>query len=119
VVHGEHRGAKIGIPTANLQLPGERLVPGNGVYITRAVVNGTSYDSVTNIGIRPTFDHPLEIPRIEPHLLDMKKQIYNAELTLEFIDFIRPEIKFANADDLVIQIKKDIETAREVLSNEA
>ncbi|MCX6053671.1 MAG: bifunctional riboflavin kinase/FAD synthetase [Chloroflexi bacterium] len=118
VIHGEHRGEKLGIPTANLDIPSERLVPANGVYVTRALLNGRAYDSVTNIGVRPTFQDPLAFPRVEPHLLDFKEQLYGHPLTLQFIDFLRPEIKFASGEALVAQIQKDIASAREVLRNE-
>ena len=94
VVHGENRGSKIGFPTANLEIAPERLVPANGVYVTRAWMTESDAMAVTNIGVRPTFDNPLPEPRVEPHLLDTTDDLYDAEITLEFIDFIRPEKKF-------------------------
>ncbi|MBA4375730.1 MAG: hypothetical protein C0401_06105 [Anaerolinea sp.] len=118
VVHGEHRGGKLGVPTANLSLPPERLIPANGVYITRALVNGKAYSSVTNIGVRPTFENPLLVPRVEPHILDMQEHLYGQELTLEFMDFLRPEIKFNHPQELIAQIQKDIAKTREVFDNE-
>lgn len=115
VVHGEHRGTGLGIPTANLEVMPERLIPGNGVYVTRALVNGKVYASVTNIGVRPTFENPLPVPRIEPHILDMQDQLYQQQLSLEFIEFLRPEIKFDNSQQLVEQIQKDIARTRQIL----
>lgn len=118
VVHGENRGSKIGFPTANLEIAPERLVPGNGVYVTRAWMTESDYQAVTNIGVRPTFDNPLPTPRVEPHLLDMQGDLYDSDMTLEFIDFVRPEKKFANAGKLIAQIKKDIKKTRKVFLHE-
>ncbi len=116
VVHGEHRGTGLGVPTANLEYLPERLIPANGVYATRAIVNGKEYASVTNIGVRPTFENPLPVPRIEPHLLDMQEQLYQQTLTLEFIEYLRPEMKFASSQELVAQIQKDILRTREIFA---
>lgn len=113
VIHGEHRGSGLGFPTANLQIPDERLIPANGVYVTRAIMENQVYASVTNIGVRPTFDNPLPSPRIEPHILDMKDQIYDKILTLEFMEFLRPEQKYNDSSELVAQIHKDINVTRD------
>ena len=118
VIHGEARGTKIGFPTANLEISPERLIPGNGVYVTRAWMSETDAMAVTNIGVRPTFENPLLEPRVEPHLLDTESNLYDSDMTLEFLDFIRPEKKFANAKDLTRQISKDIKHARKVFLNE-
>ncbi|MBA4384575.1 MAG: hypothetical protein C0410_07545 [Anaerolinea sp.] len=119
VVHGEHRGTGLGVPTANLSHQPERLIPGNGVYVTCARVNGTTYASVTNIGVRPTFDNPLPDARIEPHILDIDEQLYGQDLSLEFIDYLRPEIKFENSKELVTQIQKDIQKTRAHFDNDS
>jgi len=116
VVHGEHRGTGLGVPTANLEYLPERLIPANGVYVTCALVNDKIYASVTNIGVRPTFENPLPVPRVEPHILDMQDQLYHQMLTLEFLEFLRPEIKFDNPQELVAQIQKDIAATREYFS---
>jgi len=118
VVHGENRGSKIGFPTANLEIAPERLIPMKGVYVTRAWMTDSDAMAVTNIGVRPTFENPLPEPRVEPHLLDTSDDLYDSEITLEFFDFIRPEKKFANAKQLIAQIKKDIKHARKVFLNE-
>jgi riboflavin kinase / FMN adenylyltransferase len=118
VVHGEHRGGKLGIPTANLALPADRLLPANGVYATRAVINGKSYDAVTNIGVRPTFENPLPQPRVEPHLLDTHEDFYEQAIKLEFLEYLRPEMKFPDGQSLVAQIQLDIARAREIFANE-
>lgn len=116
IVHGEHRGTGLGVPTANLDHQPERLIPGNGVYVTRAIINGKSFASVTNIGVRPTFGNPLPEARIEPHILDINEQLYGQELALEFIDYLRPEIKFESSKELVAQIQKDIQKTRDLFN---
>ena len=116
VVHGENRGSKLGIPTANLAIPGERLLPAMGVYATRANINGKTYLSVTNVGVRPTFENPLPSPRVEPHLLDTSETFYGKNLTLEFVEYIRPEVRFPDSKALVAQIQLDILKTREILN---
>ncbi len=118
VIHGENRGSKIGFPTANLQVAPERLIPGNGVYVTRAWLSESDVMSVTNIGVRPTFESQPVEPRVEPHLLDTDANLYEKEMTLEFIEFVRPERKFNNSKDLARQISKDIKFARKVFQHE-
>ena len=118
VVHGEHRGKHLGIPTANLSFPGELIIPGNGVYVTRATISKKKYIAVTNVGVHPTFENPLTTPRIEPHLLDTNESFYGKTLRLEFLEFIRPEVKFPDAGALVDQIQLDIQKTRELLRNE-
>ncbi len=118
VVHGEHRGTGLGFPTANLEYLPDRLIPAKGVYATRAIVNGRTYASVTNIGVRPTFDNPLPIPRVEPHLLDMQDQLYQQQLTLEFIDFLRGEKKFETPQELIAQIQRDVDQTRQIFLSE-
>ena len=117
VVHGDGRGHGLGIPTANLGLIKQVLTPANGVYMTWAYLEGKKYQSVTSVGLRPTFEDTPPIPRVEPHLLDFDQNIYGKYLKLEFVEFIRPEIRFQSIDALLDQIKEDIRKTREVLSN--
>lgn len=118
VVHGENRGSKLGIPTANLSIPGERLLPATGVYATLAHINRKKYLSVTNVGVRPTFENPLPSPRVEPHLLDTTDTFYDKILSLEFIEYLRPEVRFPDSKALVAQIQLDVQKTREILKNE-
>ena len=115
VVHGEHRGGKLGIPTANMSIPVERLLPAVGVYATLAHVDQKTFLSVTNVGVRPTFENPLPAPRVEPHLLDTSDSYYGKNLKLEFIEYLRPEVRFPDSRALVEQIQQDILKAREIL----
>jgi riboflavin kinase/FMN adenylyltransferase len=118
IVPGDARGRTIGIPTANLELPPNRLVPARGVYATIATVDGSAFQSVTNIGVRPTFENQSVLARVETHLLDFNRDLYGARLQLEFAAYLRPEQRFASIEALVSQIHQDISTAREVLSHE-
>lgn len=117
VVHGEHRGGKLGIPTANMGIPAERLLPANGVYATLAHVNQQTFLSVTNVGVRPTFENPLPAPRVEPHLLDTNNSYYGKTLKLDFIEYLRPEVRFPDSKALVEQIQQDIKKTREIFAN--
>ena len=113
VSHGAGRGGRLGIPTANLYLPGKCL-PRDGVYATYAYANGIKYLAATNIGNRPTFGGDRRI--VEPHLLDTSNtNLYNSRVRLEFISRIRDEIKFSSAEELKIAIKNDIQRVREIL----
>ncbi len=106
VVKGKQLGRTIGFPTANLHLhESYKLIPGNGVYIIKAHYQGTTYNAMLNIGVRPTVDG---IHRtIEAHILDFDKEIYGEDLSVELIHYLRPEQKFDGIDKLVSQIHID------------
>jgi riboflavin kinase/FMN adenylyltransferase len=117
VVRGDGRGRRIKVPTANLDYPEEKLIPGNGVYACIASVEGQRFAALTNIGFRPTFENqPPARPVMEAHLLDFDGDLYGRELTLEFIARIRLEQRFPSVEALVQQIARDIEAARRMLS---
>lgn len=119
VVHGEGRGHTLGIPTANLEPWKGQLVPRTGVYATRTCLeDGRWLTSVTNIGYRPTFDTPLPEPRVEALLLGEVGDIYGTHIRLDFVEFIRPETRFASVDELLAQIARDAEQAKELASHE-
>lgn len=112
VVKGDQRGRKLGFPTANLRCPLDKIVPLNGVYLTRVNWQKEELNAVTNVGIRPTFTSQDTLPIIEVHLLDFDSQIYDEFLTVDFVDRIRPEKKFSTVEELKDQIQKDVEMAR-------
>lgn len=115
VVEGDKRGRTIGFPTANLAYWEEQLLPANGVYATWAWVGEKRYMAATNIGVRPTFDHG---PRtVEAYLLDFSGNLYGQTVCLEFIRHLRPEVKFANLDELVAQIQADVDQTRQILQS--
>ena len=114
VIHGHQLGRRLGIPTANLQLPENLAVPRFGVYICRAVVGGQSYPAVTNVGIRPTVGG--QDVTVEPWILDYEGNLYGREITLEFYRFLRPEQKFADLEALKAEVKRNAEQTRAFFS---
>ncbi len=115
VIHGDARGRTINIPTANLKVNEQQLLPLNGVYATNAKIAGESYLSVTNIGLKPTVsDGSLTKRTVETHILDFDNDLYGSELTIEFISYLRPEQKFHSVEALKDQINRDITTTRKV-----
>lgn len=115
VVHGDGRGGQIGIPTANLALWSEQILPARGVYASLAWIHNQAIPAVTNIGVRPTFENHTGNARVEAHLLDFHEDLYGEELRLDFVKFLRPEQRFPSVRALLDQIQQDIQNAREVL----
>lgn len=105
VVTGDKRGRTIGFPTANISIDSRILLPKFGVYATILNVGNQPFASVTNIGMRPTFAG-LQA-RIEAHVLDQQLDLYDQHVTLELVDFVRPEQKFNGIEALIHQIKRD------------
>jgi riboflavin kinase/FMN adenylyltransferase len=110
VVEGSHRGRDLGFPTANLAT-GNELIPPHGVYATTVSLDGVIYPSITNVGIRPTFD---DEPRtvIETHLLDVERDLYGRTLRLGFVQRLRDERRFESVDLLKAQVGADLQKAR-------
>ena len=111
VVKGEGRGKKIGFPTANIQVSPDLIIPSNGVYVTRTIYKGMTFQSVTNIGYNPTFKDTL-ITHIETNLFDFDTDIYGETLEIQFLGKIRNERKFPTVNDLISQIRADVEQAK-------
>ncbi len=113
VRHGDHRGRTIGFPTANLWFHDE-LLPAFGVYVTRTVVGGETIRSITNVGKRPTVKSLGGADRtiVETHLLDgFGREIYGRRIKVEFLERVRPELRFGSLEELKAQIEKDIAKA--------
>jgi riboflavin kinase / FMN adenylyltransferase len=110
VVEGSHRGRALGFPTANLATENE-LIPPHGVYATTVRLDGVIYPSITNVGVRPTFN---EEPRtvIETHLLDVERDLYGRTLRLGFVQRLRDERRFDSVDLLRAQVGADVQKAR-------
>jgi riboflavin kinase/FMN adenylyltransferase len=115
VVPGDGRGRTIGVPTANLDVPSDLLVPGGGVYAGALTVDGQTWPCVTNVGTRPTFAG--SDVRIEAHVLDPPTgfELYGREATVAFAHRLRGEQRFDDVDALVAQIHADIEAARDLV----
>lgn len=112
VHHGDARGRTIGVPTANMT-PTVDFVPRRGVYITQTHYKGKTYQSITNIGINPTFHSEIE-PSIktETHLFDFNEDIYGQEIQVDLLQFLRDERKFSGIQELLTQIHADIHQAK-------
>lgn len=113
VVPGKQLGRTIGIPTANLLLPPELLMPKFGVYACKAFADGAWYPAVTNIGTRPTVSG--NGITVEPWILDYSGNLYGKELRLEFHSFLRPERKFQSLAELQAEIRKNAGQTRKFL----
>lgn len=115
IIHGAARGRKLGFPTLNVKIPEGKLTLPNGVYAVYNEIDGVKYPSVTNIGVRPTFGLDNMGIFVESFLLDATGNFYGENSRLEFVEMLRPEIRFSSADQLKEQIHKDIERAKQVL----
>ncbi len=106
IVHGNAVGRAMKYPTANLNLKEDYLLPKNGVYKTLCYIHGIPYLSLTNVGVHPTINE-LSEPLVEIHIKDFNGDLYGQTVYLAFLDFVRPEIKFASLDELKAQIDQD------------
>lgn len=111
IVKGEGRGKQIGFPTANLKYKLTHIAPAKGVYETSTLYKGGVYKSVTNIGVKPTFEDGAELT-VETFILDFDKDIYGESFNLIFHNKLRDEKKFSSVNDLINQISKDVELRR-------
>jgi riboflavin kinase/FMN adenylyltransferase len=112
VVEGDQRGRELGFPTANL-VPDDRLViPGHGVYA--AFANGIP--AAVNVGVRPTFETGRGV-LIESYLLDHDEDLYGTDLRVAFVERLRGEKRFAGVEDLISQMRIDVEDARRVCAS--
>jgi riboflavin kinase/FMN adenylyltransferase len=109
---GTGQGRKLVVPTLNLKTEQEML-PQNGVYATETAVNGTVYRSVTNVGVRPTFDG--SAVTVETHLFDFNEDLTGGKMEIRFLERLRDERKFASVEELRDQVLQDIRVAKEFL----
>lgn len=114
VIDGDKRGRDIGYPTANLMPVERKVTPGNGVYATVTRVGGTDHMSATNVGTRPTFGGGARL--IESHILDFDGDLYGEEITVEFVERLRPELEFKSVDELLEHMEDDVERSRKILA---
>ena len=113
VIHsGFHLGTKLGSPTINMAFPDGVVIPRHGVYAARVWLDdGTVYEAVTNIGVRPTVSEGERVS-VESHLLDFNGNLYGRHARVEFMHFQRPEKKFSTVEDLSAHIQADTEETR-------
>jgi riboflavin kinase/FMN adenylyltransferase len=105
VTGGDRRGRELGFPTINII--SENSIQPPGVFKTRVAIMGKTYDSLTNIGCRPTFKGKEMV--VETHIFGFNKHVYGKPVRLFFVEKIRNEVNFQNRDELIKQIRKDIE----------
>ncbi len=110
VIEGEHNGRKMGFPTVNLNLDPNMALPANGVYTTRTYINNNVYNSITNVGNKPTIGEFAK--NAETHIFGFQENAYGKPLKVEFIRMQRKEQKFENIDALASQIDKDCMEAK-------
>ena len=106
VIEGKKIGRTLGFPTANIQIKENyKLIPANGIYAVRAIINNTIYKGMLSIGHRPTFDNGER--SIEINIFDFDKDIYGELITIQFVNRIRDEVKFSNVELLIKEIQND------------
>ena len=113
IIEGDKRGRLLGFPTANIEAFSNATPPA-GIYAVIAEIDGIKYKAVANLGYAPTFDRNRLV--LEVHIFDFSGDIYGKEMKVHFVKKLRNEKKFSGAEDLIEQIKKDVEEARRVLS---
>ncbi len=117
VAHGDERGRQLGFPTANVSVPGDILLPADGIYagwFQRA--DGSLHRAALSLGRRPTFYEEAHASLLEAHLLDFQDDLYGEHVRVRFSAWIRGEAKFDSIDDLVEQITRDCDEVRALLA---
>ena len=115
VVKGKGLGKELGFPTANLRIPESyKLIPKNGVYAVRSKLGGKVVSGMMNIGVNPTVDGREQ--SIEIHFFDFEEDLYDQTIQVDILDWIREEQKFNSLEELKVQLGRDMETARNVIS---
>jgi len=112
VVGGDQRGRELGFPTANLVPDDSLAIPGHGVYA--AFANGVR--AAVNVGVRPTFESGRGV-LIEAHLIDREQDLYGSLLRVAFVERLRGEKRFASVEELIAQMRDDVEDARRVCAS--
>jgi riboflavin kinase/FMN adenylyltransferase len=112
VVAGDRRGRTLGFPTANIAIGLDRALPAYGIYVARAWVRQNAHESVTSIGIRPTFNVEPR-PVVETFVLDFDEDVYGQEIRIDLLHRLRGEERFDYPQELVEQMHKDVRDTRE------
>ncbi len=107
VIHGNRIGRTIGIPTINMQFSKEKLLPPNGVYVSRVMIDDKSYMGVTNVGSKPTVSDS-GVVGVETYIIDFCQDVYDKLIVVSFLEFIRPEKRFDSIEELKQQMLSDI-----------
>ena len=118
VARGERRGTEIGFPTVNLDVDAKMALPPDGVYATRAYVEGQEFQATTNIGKRPTFGDNNK-RTIESFILNYNQDLYGKEVKIEIIQRLREEKHFDNVEELKKQIAEDVRLGTAILNTQS
>jgi riboflavin kinase/FMN adenylyltransferase len=113
VITSDKRGRTLGFPTANLDIAEQQALPGNGIYATITQVGSKRFPSATNIGTRPTFGEGKRM--VETYLLGFKGDLYGTGIRVEFVQKVRDEQRFPSAEELKIQMEKDVQEVETIL----
>jgi riboflavin kinase/FMN adenylyltransferase len=117
VAHGDERGRDLGFPTANVSVPGDILLPADGIYAGwYERPGGQVHAAAVSLGRRPTFYEEAHASLLEAHLLDFDGDLYGEPAKVRFVSRLRGEARFDDVDALVVQMRADCEAAREILS---
>jgi len=117
VTTGEGRGSSLGFPTVNLEIDPKQALPADGVYVTWAYVDDKAYQSVTNIGLRPTFDGKGRT--VETYILNYQGNLYGHELKIDVVERLRGEKRFDTVEELKKQIAEDVKQGTAFLNSQA
>lgn len=113
VLHGKKvAGSTLGFATANMVFADGKTTPPFGVYTTLTEVDGIIYESISNFGIKPTFEGQSAI--LETHIFNFRQEIYGKNITVYFVEHIREEKKFSDINQLKFQISQDIDTCKKI-----
>jgi riboflavin kinase/FMN adenylyltransferase len=114
VIRGDQLGRQLGYPTANLMLEEKyKLIPSDGIYAVKVKVEGSEHIGMAYIGHRPTVNGMTR--NIEVNIFNFEGDIYNQELRMEFLHYVRSDIKFSSLEELVVQLGKDKEDVQALL----
>lgn len=114
VVRGSARGSRIGIPTINLEIAREKLLPPDGVYAVRVSAAKGVFGGMMNLGARPTFGEAERVPEV--HMFGASGDWYGDDVSVEFVSRIRDTVRFSGVEALVQQLNRDAESARVALT---
>jgi riboflavin kinase/FMN adenylyltransferase len=117
VAHGDARGRELGFPTANVSVPGDILLPADGIYAGWYERPGEEvHPAAINLGRRPTFYEEAHVSLLEAHLLDFDGDLYDESAKVRFVARLRGEVKFDSVEDLIVQMRRDCDQARSLLA---
>ena len=112
IIHGNHLGHTVGMPTINIKPDESKLLPPFGVYASDTELDGETYRGITNIGVKPTISDNNTVG-VETWLFGLNKDVYGHVAKVKLLDFIRPEMKFASLEEVKMQVNIDAKRAKE------